>query len=185
MRRLDFVEIKIRPTMLLLLLLALLTFSCEEEELKIIIPPHVPTLAITVDDVGVTEAWIKIESVDSTVLGTILLKRDTVNVLTVNVTSRETIVVSEQLLPKKTYAYNAYKLSNTTLTDSSAPLNLTTMDTTNSNWTWTLHYLGDGNASVLNDICIVNDTLAYAGGRIYSRSHAPAWECLTETLRRL
>ncbi|MBI3195219.1 MAG: hypothetical protein HYZ34_12255 [Ignavibacteriae bacterium] len=164
MRRLDFVEGTIRPTMVLLFLLALMSFYCEEEELKIIIPPHVPTLAITVDDVGVTEAWLKIESIDSTALGDIILKHDTTVVLTANVTTRETLVVSEQLLPKKTYIYKAYKLTNNTPTDSTTPLQLTTMDTTSHNFTWTFDTLGEWPSSILYDVAIINDTCAYAVG---------------------
>ncbi|MBI5214358.1 MAG: hypothetical protein HY960_01255 [Ignavibacteriae bacterium] len=149
-----------------LMSISLFSLACEEEELKIIIPPHVPTIAITVDDVGVTEAWLKIGSIDSTTLGNIMVKHDTTVVLTANVTARETIVVSEQLLPNKHYTFKTYKLDNTTLIDSSLPLNLTTIDTTSHDFTWTFDTLGDGNASILHDVCIVNDTLAYAVGDI-------------------
>ena len=40
-------------------------------------------------------------------------------------------------------------------------------DTTSHNFSWRLDTLGDGNASVLNDVAIINDTLAYAVGQIY------------------
>ncbi|MBI3004053.1 MAG: glucosyl transferase [Ignavibacteriales bacterium] len=40
-------------------------------------------------------------------------------------------------------------------------------DTTSHNFTWTIDTLGDGNSSVLNDVAIINDTLAYAVGEIY------------------
>ncbi|MBI3194917.1 MAG: hypothetical protein HYZ34_10695 [Ignavibacteriae bacterium] len=175
MRRLDFVEGTIRPTMVLLFLLALISFSCEEEELKIIIPPHVPTLAITVDDVGVTEAWLNIESVDSAALGNIILKHDTTVVLTANVTTRETLVVSEQLLPQKTYTYKAYKLTNNTPNDSTTPLQLTTMDTTSHDIVWHIDTLGDGASSILYDVAIVNDTCVWVVGDINYQDSAGNW----------
>jgi hypothetical protein len=40
-------------------------------------------------------------------------------------------------------------------------------DTTSHNFSWRVDTLGDGNASVLNDVAIINDTLAYAVGEIY------------------
>ncbi|MBI3006249.1 MAG: hypothetical protein HYY49_12660, partial [Ignavibacteriales bacterium] len=40
-------------------------------------------------------------------------------------------------------------------------------DTTSHNFTWTIDTVGDGNSSVLYDVAIINDTLAYAVGEIY------------------
>ncbi len=39
-------------------------------------------------------------------------------------------------------------------------------DTTSHDFTWQIDVLGDGNSSVLNDVAIINDTLAYAVGEI-------------------
>ena len=43
------------------------------------------------------------------------------------------------------------------------------VDTTSHNFSWTTTLLGDGGGSVLSDVVIVNDTLAYAVGGIYSK----------------
>jgi hypothetical protein len=40
-------------------------------------------------------------------------------------------------------------------------------DTTSHNFVWTMQTLGDGASSYLNDVAIINDTLAYAVGAIY------------------
>lgn len=40
-------------------------------------------------------------------------------------------------------------------------------DTTSHNYVWQTFILGDGNSSILDDVAIVNDTLAYAAGEIY------------------
>jgi hypothetical protein len=40
-------------------------------------------------------------------------------------------------------------------------------DTTSHNFTWTLQKLGGASGSVLYDVAIVNDTLAYAVGEMY------------------
>jgi hypothetical protein len=52
--------------------------------------------------------------------------------------------------------------------NSTAQLQVQTLDTTSSNFTWTVETLGDGSSSTLYDVAIVNDTLAYACGEIYS-----------------
>ncbi len=40
-------------------------------------------------------------------------------------------------------------------------------DTTSNNYEWQTFILGDGNSSMLNDVTIINDSLAYAVGGIY------------------
>ncbi len=40
-------------------------------------------------------------------------------------------------------------------------------DTTSHNWSFQTFVLGEGNSSKLNDVAIINDTLAYAVGEIY------------------
>ena len=44
---------------------------------------------------------------------------------------------------------------------------LTTLDTTSHDFSWKTFTFGGGGGSVLNDVAIVNDTLAYAVGEIY------------------
>ncbi len=50
---------------------------------------------------------------------------------------------------------------------STEPPLLTGPDTTSHDFVWTTYEFGDGNSSVLNDVAIINDTLAYAVGEIY------------------
>jgi hypothetical protein len=40
-------------------------------------------------------------------------------------------------------------------------------DTTSHNFSWQVQMLGDGGSSVLHDVAIINDTLAYAVGELY------------------
>ncbi|MDR3625869.1 MAG: hypothetical protein P4L45_03505 [Ignavibacteriaceae bacterium] len=48
-----------------------------------------------------------------------------------------------------------------------APVNNKQSDTTSHNYVWQTFILGDGNSSILDDVTIINDTLAYAAGEIY------------------
>jgi len=52
--------------------------------------------------------------------------------------------------------------------EESSNLQVRTMDTTSNNWTFqTFTFGGGGGSSVLNDVAIINDTLAFAVGEIY------------------
>jgi hypothetical protein len=68
-------------------------------------------------------------------------------------------------------------------------------DTTSHNFAWSIQYLGDGNSSVLHDVDIINDTLAYAVVELYQkdstgqldpyRYNYAAWNGTTWSVRRL
>jgi len=75
--------------------------------------------------------------------------------------------MSDALLPKHTYNYTATLIGSNILFNYSAQLTVTTMDTTSHNFTWSIDTLGDGNSSILYDVTILNDTLAYVVGEIY------------------
>lgn len=49
-------------------------------------------------------------------------------------------------------------------------------DTTSHNFTWGAQYLGDGNSSMLHDVAIINDTLAYAVGEIYMKDSTGSFD---------
>ncbi len=49
-------------------------------------------------------------------------------------------------------------------------------DTTSHNFTWQTFTLGDGNSSVLYDVAIINDTLAYAVGEINVQASDGSWK---------
>jgi hypothetical protein len=49
-------------------------------------------------------------------------------------------------------------------------------DSTSHNFIWTTQTLGDGASSVLNDVAIINDTLAYAVGAIYLKDSLGNWD---------
>jgi len=83
-------------------------------------------------------------------------------------TTNDSVFIDENLLPRRTYKYRAFRLNGTAPTDSSTPVQVTTMDTTSHNFTWQIDTLG-ATASTLYDVVIINDTLAYAVGEMYLR----------------
>lgn len=127
---------------------------------------HTPTgptnsnAALTVADVNCTEVWLMISVPNNEI---VTLKRDTTVLDTIHLTTADTLVVDANLLPSHTYTYTLAREGAANVTTQA-----TTMDTTSHNFMWQTYTLGDGSSSsVLNDVAIINDTLAYAVGDIY------------------
>jgi hypothetical protein len=150
----------------LILLSCLLCCGCKDEGTPP--PPYVPTIQLSMEDASSTEAWLKIRLTDSAEPRTVVVRRDSQSVLTAQMTTNDSVLIDENLLPRRTYTYRAFRLNGTTPTDSSTPVQVTTMDTTSHNLTWQIDTLG-ATASTLYDVVIINDTLAYAVGEIYLR----------------
>jgi hypothetical protein len=161
-------------TVSFLLAFSLSGLACKENPPT---PPYVPTIFLSADDVGVTDAWLKITRDTPHPTQDILLKRDGQTIFSdLRFLTSDTLIADDSLFPKQTYTYKVYALSEGTLTDSSDLLTITTMDTTSHNFTWEIDTLGDGNSSVLYDVTIVNDTLVYAVGEIYKRDSTGQFE---------
>jgi len=132
-------------------------------------PPPVSSIQLAVEDASCTEAWLKVTFTDSNQPRTIALRRDRQTVLTAQLTGNDSILIDEGLLPNHAYTYQVVRLRDSVAVDASANAQATTLDTTSHNWSFVLDTLGDGNSSVLNDVAIIHDSLAYAVGEIYLR----------------
>lgn len=138
--------------------LLLVGFGCQHNPISINIKP--PTL--TVEDVNCTEVWLKISSSCAN-YDVVTLKRDTTILDTIRLTTADTTILDANLLPSHTYTYTLAMAGVKSVTAQAR-----TMDTTSHAFTWTMYTLGDGTTSELNDVAIINDTLAYAVGKIHS-----------------
>ncbi|MDI6804173.1 MAG: hypothetical protein QME58_10045, partial [Bacteroidota bacterium] len=150
--------------------------SCRERVVPPDVPPYIPPIVLTAEDVGVVDAFIKIKFVDTTVSRTFKLTRDEATIVSAECTQPDTLILDEGLLPKHTYKYRAYRVVNNISVDSSDELSVLSMDTTSHNFNFEVFYLGDGNSSVLYDVAVLSDTLAYAVGEIYKRDSAGNFE---------
>jgi len=130
-----------------------------------IIPP--PTVELAVADTGVTEVWLTLKFTDTNLPRNFIVQRNGATVLSGYLTTHDTMLVDTTAQPKQTYTYKAIRLEGTTPKDSSTPVQVTTLDTTSHNFTFEIDTLGDGASSILYDVAIINDTLAYAVGEIY------------------
>jgi hypothetical protein len=150
----------------LILLLCLLCCGCKDEGTPP--PSYVSTIQLSMEDASCTEAWLKVSLTDSNEPRTVAIQRDGQRVLTAQLATTDSLLVVEGLLPRRAYSFIAQRLRDSTVIDASAPAQATTMDTTSHNLTWQMDTLGV-TASTLNDVAIINDTLAYAVGELYLR----------------
>ena len=106
----------------------------------------------------------------------IILSRNGHAVQAFNFIPPDTTLWDEGLEPNRDYAYTAYRQSvyNTALIDSSAPLTLTTLDTTSHDFTWTIDTLGSY-GSYFNDVAIIDENNIWAVGEIYVPDPDSSW----------
>jgi hypothetical protein len=150
---------------ILVWLLLLLLSSCRQSPE----PGEGGPIRLTAYDAGVTDVWLRLQ-VSAAAPYTLSITRDGKEIFSSSKSLTDTLVLDTGLLPKHAYTYRGYvRGANILESDSSAPLTLTTMDTTSHGIQWTLDTLGDGASSMLNDVFILNDTCAFAVGAVYFR----------------
>ncbi len=150
-------------------LIVLLASACHKDNGPCLTCPPPYTQSILLDTLSIEPAAVvfQVSTRDSTHLGAVQLYRDSVSVFSKTIVSIDTTIIDTSLLPLHHYRYKAFRLMGNTPIDSSAAIVLTTMDTTSHNFTWEIDTLGEVESSWLNDVAIINDTLAYAVGEIY------------------
>ncbi|MBI1807874.1 MAG: hypothetical protein HYR76_12570 [Ignavibacteria bacterium] len=155
-------------TIIILALALASSFSCKENQ--IILPPT-PSIGLTVEDVGVRDISLRVKG--TVTLGTwaLRIQRNGRVVYLSELKSQsslDTIIVDQDgLYPKHTYTYKAFYVQHAMLVDSSAPLVVTTLDTTSHSFTCGITTLGDGLAHGFRDVAIINDTSVWAVGELF------------------
>lgn len=137
--------------------------SCKKD------PPLVPepTLSLAAVDASCIEAWLRVTTAD--IPATVRLLRDGQPVSVLGLRSPDSLLIDEGLLPNHTYTYQLHKLAgDSTVIETSASVQVTTMDTTSSNWSFAIDTLGV-TASVLYDVAIISDTNIWAVGELFLR----------------
>ncbi len=149
------------------LIAAFALFSCHTSPTG----PHISSnIQLSTDYVACTEVWLKVAfSGERTAISNSEFKitRDGDTVLTGTLSGTDTVVIDTTTQPERTYTYKAFYLSNGQVSDTSQPLQVTTLDTTSNNFTWqTYTFGGNAGSAVLNDVAIINDTDIWAVGDI-------------------
>src|SRR5574338_470254 len=149
----------------ILLFFPLILISCKKD--NPIPPEEQPRINITLEDVSCTEAWIKLSTSNLTFPASVDLLKDSSFVEVINLTSADTILYVDSLLPNKTYSFNSI-IQSSNQSIFSDPLQFTTMDTTSHNFTfqsWT--FGGQAGSCTLYDVAIINENDIWAVGEIY------------------
>ena len=122
-------------------------------------------------DVVCTEVWLKLGFTNSSNGGKYEITRNGNVVLAGTLVQTDTVLVDTTVQPSKSYNYIAYQIINGNNKKQSLPIQVTTLDSTSSSYSWQLYKFGDFNStgmpSYLYDVKIINDSLIYAVGDIY------------------
>ncbi len=182
-------------TSLLVFFTVLLTFglfSCKKD--NPLPPEQQPQLNLTLEDVSCTEAWVKLTTANISLPANVELLKDNIHSETINLTSTDTILYIDALLPNNSYSFTSIiQSSDRSITSPSLPV--TTMDTTSHNFTWqTWTFGGDAGGCELYDVAIIDQNDIWAVGRIniadtsingFTTYNAVHWDGVEWELKRL
>ena len=84
-------------------------------------PPYTSSVQLTLEDTGVTEAWLKLKFTDSSLPRTFSLQRDGHPTLSGTLVGQDTVLVDTGMAPGASYTCKAFRLIGTARIDSSAP----------------------------------------------------------------
>ena len=120
---------------------------------------------LAVEDSSCTEVWLKLTTSNIPLPATLSLEQNNTTIDTLSITSADTLLYVDGLLPKQTYKFRAV------LTDyqqpTSSEVTAQTMDTTSHNFTWQSWEFGEHSSSVLYDVAIIDENNIWAVGEIY------------------
>lgn len=126
--------------------------SCDTTE-----PDTNGELILIVEDVSCTEEWIKITAKNAMLPGELKIYRDGEEKINISLTSSDTLIYEDSLIPGKQHEYQA-KLVTLKETINGGKTISTTMDTTSRNFTWqTFTFGGEKGSSTLNDVAIIEE----------------------------
>lgn len=151
-----------------------------------------PTLALKLEDVSCTEAWIELNTTNLQLPAEInLIKNDNV-AQTISLSKADTLLYIDSLLPNQSYKYQVSSIQHQV---SSNELSVTTMDTTSHDFTFeTFTFGGTAGSSVLYDVAIISPDNIWCVGEIlvadtsingYTTYNAVHWDGVEWELKRI
>jgi hypothetical protein len=147
--------------------LLLICISCDTTEPP---PGDKPTLALKLEDVSCTEAWIELTTANLSLPATITIKQnnptgDTKSQI-LNLNTKDSLLYIDSLLPNKNYQY---QVSSKEHQVTSNKLSVTTLDTTSQNFSFEVLEFGDGfSSSYFNDVWIFNENDIWVCGNVFT-----------------
>ena len=141
----------------------LIFIKCKNE----IVQPQDFSFSLNVDDVSCAEVWLDVHLGSAVQPRTVQIWRETCVTGVLTLSAPDTTLVDTALLPGKAYTYHAVRLDGTSVLGSTSVVQAITLDTTSGNFTFAKETLKGSASSILYDVALVNDTLAYAVGQAY------------------
>ncbi len=134
------------------------------------------SLTLTVEDASCTEAWIKLNETNVELPASVKLYANDSLKQTLELTTADTLIYDEGLLPNRAYAYRAELIKPQKPTVKSQTVTAATLDTTSHNFTWETFTFGGANGSSdLRDVAIINENDIWAVGEIHT-SWTDQWD---------
>jgi len=122
-------------------------------------------IALKLEDVSCTEAWITLTTTNLQLPATVTLKQDNQTRSTINLIKADTLLYIDSLLPNTSYQYQVSSIKNPA---TSNELNVTTLDTTSHDFTFeTFTFGGRAGSCTLYDVAIIDENNIWAVGAIY------------------
>jgi len=132
-------------------------------------PLKISFVRLGIEQVGVTEVWLKLEMDNGDDGKEFSVKRDSETIFRGRLAGDDTTLHDKNLLPSHEYSYVAYRLANGKEIYSSELLKVTTMDTTSHEFSWEIYTFGGvRGSSVLRDVCIIDENDIWAVGEIHT-----------------
>lgn len=174
-----FIDSIIKTFKLFIFTFFILQFSLFNLQCKKPTPPdsYVPSIHIEIEELGVTEVWLKIKFTSTDVPKGFSIKRNGNTIAYVPNPSTDTVLIDTDLLPNQIYFYRAYKLIDNKIIDSSDLLQVTTLDSTSHEFTWEIDTLG-GIQSRVNGLwgSDINNVYAVGYFNLDTTSHLARWD---------
>ena len=162
-------KLRIKPQIgvIVFLVILFLWIFCQKVPTPLV--PEGKGISLQIEDVGVTEAWLKINLTLSDGDFIVKILRNNRLLFSQSAAKLDTIVYDSTLLPLHTYRYRAEIWQGAHRVDRSKELSITTMDTTSHNFTWqTFEFGGQGGSSSFYDVAIIDENDIWAVGEIYT-----------------
>jgi len=106
---------QMRKTAIASVLVALVfSFSCDTTEVSPRPPEPGPTITLSLENVGVTEAWLRVTVADTVAHRTVVLVPDDQSIDAAFVSSADTLLFDDGLMPHHVCEYKAYVVSAVT-----------------------------------------------------------------------
>ncbi len=157
---------KILIGFLFFILLFIISISCDSTE-----PPSNQSLALKLEDVGCTEAWLQLNTNNIQLPATINLLKNNSVTQTFSLSTKDSLLYIDSLLPKQNYSFQVSSIPHSGGQNlaSSNKVPVTTLGTTSHIFTFQTFSIGDAGAgsSLLYDVAIINENDIWAVGEIY------------------